>query len=50
MRELRELLSAWRDAKTAAKNAIVGWLIRAALALMLIGMAVKLGLFGLVKA
>lgn len=50
VRELRELLSAWRDAKTAAKNAIVGWLTRAALALMLIGMAVKLGLFGLVKA
>lgn len=50
VRELRELLSAWRDAKSAAKNAIIGWLVRAALALTLIGMAVKLGLFGLVRA
>ena len=49
VRELRELLSAWRDAKTAARGAVIGWVVRAILALMLIGMAVKLGLFGLVK-
>ncbi len=49
VRELRELLGAWRDAKTAVRGAIIGWLVRAGLALMLIGMAVKLGLFGLVK-
>ena len=28
VRELRELLSAWRDAKAAAKNAIIGWVVR----------------------
>jgi len=49
VRELRELLSAWRDAKAAAKNAIIGWTVRGCLALMLIGMAVKLGLFSLVR-
>lgn len=49
VRELRELLSAWRDAKSAAKNAVIGWLVRVALALMLLGMAAKLGLFALVR-
>ena len=49
MRELRELLGAWRDAKTAAKGALIGWIVRGALALMLIGMAVKLGLFAMVR-
>lgn len=49
VRELRELLSAWRDAKLAVRGAVIGWLVRASLALMLIGMAVKLGLFGLVR-
>ncbi len=49
VRELREPLSAWRDAKAAVRGAVIGWLVRAALALMLIGMAVKLGLYGLIK-
>jgi len=49
VRELRELLGAWRDAKTAARDAVIGWVLRIGLALMLLGMAVKLGLFGLVK-
>ncbi|TNE46125.1 MAG: hypothetical protein EP321_13585 [Sphingomonadales bacterium] len=49
VRELRELLSAWRDAKVAVRGAVIGWLARGVLALVLIGMAVKLGLFGLVK-
>lgn len=49
MRELRDLLRAWRDAKVAARSALIGWSVRACLALMLIGMAVKLGLFALVK-
>ena len=48
MAELRELLSAWRDAKRSATKAAVGWLVRVALALVLIGLAVKLGLTGLV--
>ncbi|TAD73581.1 MAG: hypothetical protein EAY70_12325 [Sphingomonadales bacterium] len=41
--ELRELLGAWRDAKTSAWKAFVDWLIRGALALLLIGIAVRLG-------
>jgi hypothetical protein len=48
MAELRELLSAWRDAKRTARAALVGWLIRAGLALLLLGLAVKLGLAGMV--
>ena len=49
VRELRDLLGAWRDAKKSVQGAIIGWLVRVGLALMLIGMAVKLGLFGLVR-
>ena len=41
--ELRELLRAWRDAKTSAWKAFVDWIIRGALALLLIGIAVRLG-------
>jgi hypothetical protein len=48
MSELRELLSAWRDAKRSARKAAVGWVVRMVLALLLIGLAVKLGLPGLV--
>jgi Family of unknown function (DUF6127) len=48
MSELRELLSAWRDAKRSARKAAIGWAVRMVLALLLIGLAVKLGLPGLV--
>jgi Family of unknown function (DUF6127) len=48
MTELRELLSAWRDAKRSARKAAIGWVVRMVLALVLIGLAVKLGLPGLV--
>jgi Family of unknown function (DUF6127) len=48
MAELRELLSAWRDAKTSARKAAIGWIVRMGLALLLIGLAVKLNLGGLV--
>ncbi len=41
--ELRELLGAWRDAKNSAWNALIEWIIRGALALLLIGIAVRLG-------
>jgi hypothetical protein len=41
--ELRELLGAWRDAKTSAWKALVDWVIRGVLALLLIGIAVRLG-------
>ncbi|MEC3911639.1 DUF6127 family protein [Sphingobium sp. CR2-8] len=50
MRELRELLSAWRDAKKAARGAVIGWAVRIVLALVLLGVAVKVGLLGLVRA
>ena len=45
--ELRELLRAWRDAKTSAWKALVEWIIRGALALLLIGIAVRLGAWDL---
>ncbi len=41
--ELRELLAAWRDAKRSVWKAVVGWIVRLAMALMLAGLAVKLG-------
>ncbi|MFM2271092.1 MAG: hypothetical protein RL702_157, partial [Pseudomonadota bacterium] len=44
--ELRELLQAWRDAKTAAWKAVLAWVVRGALALVLMGMAWKLGATG----
>jgi Family of unknown function (DUF6127) len=46
--ELRQLLKAWRDAKSSARNAVIGWVVRGCLAMLLIGIAVKLGLFALV--
>jgi len=45
--ELRELLRAWRDAKSSAWKALVEWIIRGALALLLIGIAVRLGVWKL---
>ena len=44
MDELRELLSAWRDAKRSAGQAVVTWAVRLMLALLLIGIAVRLRL------
>ena len=46
--ELRELLSAWRDAKRSARQAVVGWMARVLLALLLIGLAVRFNLTELV--
>ena len=54
--ELRELLGAWRDAKRSARNAAVTWFTRIVLAMLLLGIAMKLGLmakislFGIVRA
>lgn len=50
VRELRELLRGWRDAKRAARNAAVGWLIRVAAALLLLGLAVKVDLLRMLRA
>ena len=47
--ELRELLSAWRDAKASAWKAAVDWLVRGVLALLLVGIAVRLGVGDIVS-
>lgn len=47
--ELRELLSAWRDAKASAWKAAIDWLVKGALALLLVGIAVRLGQGGLLQ-
>jgi hypothetical protein len=49
MDELRELLQAWRDAKKSAVRAVMSWILRVGLALLVMGMAVKLGLTELVR-
>ncbi|MEA3050005.1 MAG: hypothetical protein QOG84_1841 [Sphingomonadales bacterium] len=49
MDELRELLQAWRDAKKSALQAVVAWAVRILLALLVLGMAVKLHLWDMVK-
>ena len=45
VRELRDLLGVWRDAKKSAVQAVAGWFARLVLALMVIGIAVKTGLW-----
>ncbi len=47
--ELRELLAAWRAAKASAWKAAVEWLVRGVLALLLIGIAVRIGVPELLK-
>ena len=49
LHELRQLLGAWRDAKSSARKAVVDWVVRGVLALLLVGIAVKLGLGGLLR-
>lgn len=41
--ELRELLQAWRDAKSSARRTVLSWFMRGALALLLLGLTVRLG-------
>jgi hypothetical protein len=47
--ELRQLLGAWRDAKHSAWRALLDWAVRALLALLLCGIAFRLGLGDLMK-
>ena len=49
MNELRELLRAWRDAKASARTAAIGWIVRGLCALLLLGIAVRLGATELLK-
>jgi hypothetical protein len=48
MDELRELLGAWRDAKKTAWRAVVTWMVRIALAALLVGLAVRFRLMDLI--
>ena len=48
MDEMRQLLSAWRFAKKTAWRAVVGWLVRIGLAMLLVGIAVRLRLTDLI--
>lgn len=41
--ELRELLRAWRDAKATARAAVVDWVVRGVLAMLLLCIAVRIG-------
>jgi hypothetical protein len=41
--ELRELLGAWRAAKASATKAVLDWVLRGAMALVLIGIAFRIG-------
>lgn len=43
--DLRELLMAWRDAKKSAWKVAIEWVVRGTLAAVLIGIAVKMGLW-----
>jgi hypothetical protein len=41
--ELRQLLRAWRDAKASAWQAVINWVVRGVLALLLAGIAWRMG-------
>ncbi len=43
LKELREMLGAWRDAKRSAVRAAMAWVLRMLLALVLVGITVKAG-------
>src|SRR3546814_11169806 len=47
LRELRELLGAWRDAKNASSVSVVAWVARVVQALLPLWVAVRLGFAGL---
>jgi len=47
--ELRQLIRAWRDAKRSAWKAVVEWMVRGLLALLLIALAVRGGVTELLK-
>lgn len=47
--ELRQLLRAWRDAKASAWRAAISWIVRGAMALLLVGMAYRLGVTELLR-
>jgi Family of unknown function (DUF6127) len=44
IKELRQLVQGWRDVKSSALKSLVGWVVRSVVALLLFGLAFKLGL------
>ncbi len=42
--ELRTLVQGWRDVKKSAVKSLIGWAVRTVVALLLVGIAFKLGL------
>lgn len=42
--ELRQLVQGWRDVKKSALKSLIGWVVRTVVALLLVGIAFKLGL------
>lgn len=44
IKELRQLVQGWRDVKSSALKSFVSWLVRTVVALLLFGLAFKLGL------
>jgi hypothetical protein len=49
MDELRQLLQAWRDAKKTAWKEVIAWAIRILLAVLVLGMSIRLGLWELLR-
>ena len=48
--ELRQLMQGWRDTKKSALSAAISWFVRTATALLLLGLAFKLGLVERVRS
>lgn len=42
--DLRQLVQGWRDAKSSAARAVVTWAVRGTIALLVLGLAIKLGM------
>lgn len=49
LNELRQLLKAWRDAKASAWRATIDWAVRGCLAMLLVGMAYRVGVVELLR-
>jgi len=47
--ELRQLLRAWRDAKSSAWKVMAGWLVRGALAVVILGIALRGGAWEMLR-
>lgn len=50
VRELRELLQGWRDAKRAATRAVLAWIARVAVVLLLLALAIRADIWPGLKA